>query len=205
MLLLHTWPVSAASDEDQIQAAKLALRRQIRAVVKSLPAGRKATTSVLMMDILRRQTVWLESRSILFFAPLPDEPDLWPLLSEAMAAGKIVAMPRFDKARDGYTAAQVTDIRSHVQSGEFGIREPDKSCSDVPLNRLDLVLVPGVAFDVRGWRLGRGKGHYDRVLADVRGRKCGVAFDEQLVDAVPVGPLDIRLNCILTPTRWIET
>ncbi|MBP9903534.1 MAG: 5-formyltetrahydrofolate cyclo-ligase, partial [Verrucomicrobia bacterium] len=74
-----------------------------------------------------------------------------------------------------------------------------------PLNRLDLVLVPGVAFDPRGGRLGRGQGYYDRLLAGVRGTKCGVAFDEQIVDAVPVGPLDIRLNCILTPTRWIET
>jgi 5-formyltetrahydrofolate cyclo-ligase len=67
-----------------------------------------------------------------------------------------------------------------------------------------LALVPGVAFDVRGGRLGRGRGFYDRLLAGVSGAKCGVAFDEQIVDAVPAGPLDIRLNCILTPTRWIE-
>jgi 5-formyltetrahydrofolate cyclo-ligase len=73
------------------------------------------------------------------------------------------------------------------------------------LNRLDLVLVPGVAFDARGGRLGRGKGFYDRLLSAVNGTKCGVAFDEQIVDAVPVGPLDVLVNCILTPTRWIET
>ena len=85
------------------------------------------------------------------------------------------------------------------------MREPAAHCAEVPLNRLDLVLVPGVAFDARGGRLGRGKGFYDRLLAAVRGTKCGVAFDEQIVDAVPNGPLDIRLNCILTPTRLIET
>ena len=89
--------------------------------------------------------------------------------------------------------------------GKFGVREPAERCAPVPLNRLDLVLVPGIAFDIRGGRLGRGQGYYDRLLSAVTGLKCGVAFDEQIVDAVPVGPLDVRLNCILTPTRWIET
>ena len=60
------------------------------------------------------------------------------------------------------------------------------------------------AIDGSGTRLGRGKGYYDRLLAAVRGTKCGVAFDEQIVGAIPVGPLDIRVNCIVTPTRWVE-
>jgi 5-formyltetrahydrofolate cyclo-ligase len=67
-----------------------------------------------------------------------------------------------------------------------------------------LILVPGVAFDLRGYRLGRGKGFYDQLLAAVRGPTCGVGFDEQIVDAVPVEPHDVRLSCLLTPTRWIE-
>ena len=89
--------------------------------------------------------------------------------------------------------------------GKFGIREVAELSPEMALNQLDLALAPGVAFDPHGRRLGRGKGFYDRLLAGVCGTKCGVAFDEQLVDAVPVGPLDIPLNCILTPTRWIET
>lgn len=133
------------------------------------------------------------------------EPSIWPLLAEALAAGKTVALPRFVSANKGYAGFQVCDPSRDLASGRFGIIEPLPSCPEVQLNRLDLVLVPGVAFDARGARLGRGKGFYDRLLADVRGTKCGVAFDEQMVDAVPVGPLDIRLNCILTPTRWIET
>ena len=72
------------------------------------------------------------------------------------------------------------------------------------MNRLDLVLVPGVAFDLQGRRLGRGRGFYDRLLADVDGIKCGIAFDEQMVNEVPAGPPDVRLNFILTPTRCVE-
>ena len=70
--------------------------------------------------------------------------------------------------------------------------------------RLDLVLVPGVAFDLHGRRLGRGRGYYDRLLSQVGGRTCGVAFDEQVVSEVPVEAHDVLLNCILTPTRWFE-
>jgi 5-formyltetrahydrofolate cyclo-ligase len=76
--------------------------------------------------------------------------------------------------------------------------------ASAPLNRLDFILVPGVAFDLHGRRLGRGRGFYDQLLANVRGRTCGVAFDEQIVRDVPIEPHDVSLNCILTPTRWVE-
>jgi 5-formyltetrahydrofolate cyclo-ligase len=67
-----------------------------------------------------------------------------------------------------------------------------------------LILVPGVAFDLRGGRLGRGRGYYDRLLSGLQGYRCGVAFDEQIVDRVPLEPHDASLNCILTPSRWVE-
>ena len=82
------------------------------------------------------------------------------------------------------------------------MREPREHCAALALNRLDFVLVPGVAFDLDGRRLGRGKGYYDRLLATVTGAACGVAFDRQIVPRVPSEPHDARLNCILTPTRW---
>ncbi|MEY2466031.1 MAG: 5-formyltetrahydrofolate cyclo-ligase, partial [Verrucomicrobiota bacterium] len=73
-----------------------------------------------------------------------------------------------------------------------------------PIKPLDLILVPGVAFELHGRRLGRGKGFYDRLLADMRGTTCGVAFDEQIVAEIPVEPHDVHLDYLLTPTRWIE-
>jgi 5-formyltetrahydrofolate cyclo-ligase len=77
-------------------------------------------------------------------------------------------------------------------------------CLAQPVNKLDLVLVPGVAFDLHGRRLGRGKGFYDQLLATVRGTTIGAAFEQQVVREVPVEPHDVYLNCILTPTRWLE-
>ena len=96
------------------------------------------------------------------------------------------------------------ELSRDLKTGQFGIREPADACPLIPLNRLDFVLVPGVAFDLQGRRLGRGKGYYDRLLAEVRGKTCGVAFDEQIVEELPLEPHDVLVNCILTPTRWIE-
>ncbi len=177
----------------------------MRARLEAMTPAHRVAASASLGARLKRQPAWAEARAILFFAPLPDEPDIWPLLADALLAGKTAALPRYSTRGKTYHAAIVKHLESELQSGEFGIREPGASCREIRLNRLDLVLVPGVAFDARGGRLGRGKGFYDRLLSAVNGTKCGVAFDEQIVEAVPVVPLDIRVNCILTPTRWIET
>jgi 5-formyltetrahydrofolate cyclo-ligase len=140
----------------------------------------------------------------LFFAPLPAEVDLWPLLEEGFAAGKIVALPRFDSASQSYIACRVQNLRDEIISGQFSIREAHKNCVEIPSREIDLVLVPGIAFDLHGHRLGRGKGFYDRLLAEIRGVKCGAAFDEQIAEKIPVEPHDILMDFILTPTRCAE-
>lgn len=182
---------------------KVALRQEVRTRLKTLSAERRATDSALACSRLERQGVWKEAASILFYAPLPQEPDIWRLVGDSLAAGKVVALPRYDAAAGKYVACRIQDL-DDVSHGHFRIREPGAHCEHLDLNRLDLVLVPGVAFDQHGRRLGRGKGFYDRLLALVRGATCGVAFDEQIVAEIPVEPHDVHVNCILTPTRWIK-
>jgi 5-formyltetrahydrofolate cyclo-ligase len=188
-----------------LDSAKAELRAKVRARSKTLTAAERGSASAALCARLRQQRIWLEARWVLLFSPLPTEPDVRSLLTEAIADGRTVALPAFEAETGGYSARQVVNPATDLVSGKFGIQEPAANCAGVPLNRLDLVLVSGIAFDSRGGRLGRGKGFYDRLLAAVNGLKCGVAFDEQLVDVVPVGPMDVRVNCILTPTRWIET
>jgi len=188
-----------------LESAKANLRQLLRLRGRLLSATARIAPSSSLCARLRNQSSWRNAKSILLFAPLAEEPDIWPLLSEAIAAGKTVALPAFVPGTSLYTARQIIEPARDLVPGKFGIREPAANCPEVALNRLDLALVPGIAFDVSGGRLGRGKGFYDRLLPAVNGLKCGVAFDEQIVDVVPVGPMDVRLNCILTPTRWIET
>ena len=188
----------------KLSDSKDVLRQQVRAQLKSMVAGQRARMSKQACLLLEQQTVWKRAKTIFFYAPLPEELDIWPLLRDSLATKKTAALPRFDSATGRYVACEIADLARDISNGQFGIREPAGHCIAVPPNRLDLILVPGVAFDVHGRRLGRGKGFYDQLLVSVRGTTCGVAFDEQIVEAVPVEPHDVHLNCILTPTRWIE-
>jgi 5-formyltetrahydrofolate cyclo-ligase len=189
---------------EQLQSSKQALRQEIRARLQSLTETQRADYSAKARALLSAQPGWQAAETILFFAPFAGEVDIWPLVDKAIAANKSVALPHFATLLDRYVACEIHELDRDLKVGRFGIREPADRCLQIPLNRLDFVLVPGVAFDLQGRRLGRGKGYYDRLLADLRGTICGVAFDEQIVNDLPVGPTDISVNCILTPTRFIE-
>lgn len=185
-----------------IQKVKVALRERIRAALQTISPEVRVTASAQARALLKRETIWGKAQTILFFAPLPEELDIWPLLAEALADGKTVALPRFVSSTRTYAAARVQDLQRDIRTGKFGIREPAEHCQEILLGQVDLVLVPGMAFDLHGCRLGRGKGFYDQLLSAVRGVKCGVAFDEQIVSEVPATLRDERVSCILTPTRW---
>ena len=188
-----------------VKQLKSALRADMRDVINNITSQDRVRGSEQICSRLSHQVFWQEAQSIMLFAPMPEETDIWPLIRLAMESGKRVALPFYMTSSRSYVARQVQDLQEDIEIGAFGIREPVEGCDEVPLNRLDLVLVPGLAFDTCGRRLGRGKGFYDQLLTRAGGIKCGVTFDEQIVDLVPVEPHDVRVNCILTPTRCIET
>lgn len=187
----------------EIAERKRALRRQIRDVQDRVSADERARASAELCRQIQLQPIWQESRHVLLFSPLPDEPDIRPLLEAARRAGQRVALPRFDAGRSDYEARWIESANALVR-GHFGILEPGAGAPVAELNRLDFILVPGVSFDCSGRRLGRGKGYFDRLLAQVRGHKCGVAFEWQVVAEVPVEPHDIGVNSLLTPSRWFR-
>jgi len=181
--------------------SKTELRVQTRALVRAVRPEERQGFSLKLREIVLAHEIWRYAQNVLLFTPLPDEPDITVLLEEAWRGGKTVTLPQTDPATGGY-AASIVRNQGEMRPGRFGVPEPAAGCPVILLNQLDLVLVPGVAFDLLGGRLGRGKGFYDRLLAQVRGHKCGVAYDLQIVSSVPVEPHDIRVDSILTPTRW---
>jgi len=202
----HELPRSPALSIRQSQSileTKASLRQRLRERLKGISPVEKATESAHLCRLLREQSLWKRARCVLFYAALSDEVDVWPLLEVAIAEGKIVALPRYCSEQACYGAARLQNPGNDTKTGEFGIREPTAECTGVPLNQLDLILVPGVGFDLSGRRLGRGKGYYDRLLIGVRGAKCGLAFEKQIVMAIPAEPHDITLDYIVTPKRWL--
>lgn len=183
---------------------KQLIRAQFRRLLRQRPPASRTADSAALCERLLNSAIWEETRTVLFFAPLADEPDLWPALQFILRQGLTVALPRFDQSKGSYTACIVRNLSRDLVTGLHGIREPRPGSEEHPLNLLDLVLVPGVAFDLRGRRLGRGAGHYDRLLTGVRGTTCGIAFDEQISGELPVEPHDVFVDCILTPTRWLQ-
>ena len=179
------------------------IRKEVRQRIQQLSSDdRKKLSETAAKNLLGRPE-WRTAKTVLAYLPLIDELDLLPALEQAAEAGKTVALPRFVPDQGKYCAATVDAPFKNLVTGNFGVLEPPLGAVCIPLNRLDFVLVPGVAFDLNGYRLGRGKGFYDRLLAEVTGVKCGVAMDEQIVRSLPVESHDIPMNFILTPTRWL--
>ena len=180
---------------------KATLRRQLRERLQSLSADERSQASAQIRQRLAGQPVWQKAQSILFYFPTASEPDLWPLAIAALSRGQQVALLRYAPDTDSYVPCLVREAARDLQPGRFGIPEPAAHCPIFNLKQLDLALVPGIGFTLDGGRLGRGKGYFDRLLAEVPGFKCGVAFDCQVTAEIPLEPHDVRLNCILTPTR----
>jgi 5-formyltetrahydrofolate cyclo-ligase len=172
--------------QTDIPAAKAALREHIRAALEKISPAVRAVESIELCERLKPQLQ--SARTILFFAPLPGEIDLWPLLEESAPAGKTAALPWFDPATQTYRARRVQNLAGEIVTGKFGVREPASRCAEIPLERFDLVLVPGVAFDLSGNRLGRGQGFYDRLL-----------------EKIPAEPHDAKVDFVLTPARCVKT
>jgi 5-formyltetrahydrofolate cyclo-ligase len=181
---------------------KAELRAHMRAALGRISL---AVRMVESLELCARLEPQLQSaRSILFFAPLPDELDVWLLLEKLLPARKICALPAFDAATQAYVARRVRNLETDITPGKFGVSEPLPECAEIPLDCFDLVLVPGVAFDLSGSRLGRGRGFYDRILAAASGVKCGVAYDFQLLEQIPTELHDASVNFVFTPTRCVR-
>jgi len=184
------------------QSAKAAIRCEIQAGRARLSEAERQRASVEICNRIRNHSIWANAQSVLLYAALPDELDLTPLLEASLTAGKTTSLPSFDRQTRSYQCRIIKDPARELKPGHYQVLEPDDRCPVMQLKRLDLVLVPGVGFTPGGDRLGRGKGYYDRLLAQVTAVTCGVALDIQLVAQLPREPHDICLDLIVTPTRW---
>ncbi len=175
------------SDEKQL------LRARVLETIRGIAAAARAEKSAAIAAHLGRL------RGVVFgFAPMRLEPD-W---TAAMEPEWTVALPRIEGG--GLHFHRVADF-AKLAKGPLGIREPVEG-EFVPYAAAEFVLVPGVAFDRAGRRLGRGGGFYDRVFGEpaLSARRVAICFSEQLVDRVPVEAHDAMVDAIVTEDGWID-
>ena len=182
-----------------IPMTKQEMRREIRKAKADFAAMMPAWSAAICRSIAASPE-WKAASTVLLYHALPDEPQLQALLDKALTAGKQVLLPVVvgdDLVIRHYEGSK------YLAEGAYSIMEP--TGEDLPREAygdIDLAIVPGMAFDREGHRLGRGRGYYDRLLPRLTHASfIGVCFPFQLLEAIPHEPHDVRMNRILTPLQ----
>jgi 5-formyltetrahydrofolate cyclo-ligase len=188
---------------------KQRIREQMRQQRMMLSYCERSKKSGQICSLLQKQDVFLEAKNILFFAPAFGEPDILPL-AEKFFTKKNIFFPKIlplsvthhHKSKERCMTVKKVHSFECLEKGAFGILEPKDHLSDSSPNHLDLVLVPALAIDFSGNRLGFGGGYYDRFLYDLRVQKCAVIYDFQLFQSLLREPHDVPVDAFVTEFQF---
>lgn len=172
---------------------KKELRRRIRACIAAHTPQELERMSEDVIAALERHPLFRSARSVMLYHSMPTEVDTRPLL-QRWACSKELWLPLMEGDR---ICAKRYKTAEDLQTGAFGIREPKQDAPSADPQQLDLVVVPGMAFDRHGNRLGHGKGYYDRFLRPLSVPRIGICFPFQLVEDVPHDELDCRMDEVI--------
>lgn len=188
------------------EGAKRALRDGVLARRDALAGEERAAKSRALLARLIALPQITAARVVLGFVTFRSEVDTLPILVWCLSHGIAVTVPRITGPHH-MEACPVTDLASDLVDGHFGIAEPREGLAPIGPSLIDVVLVPGAAFDRHGGRMGYGGGYYDTYLDRLRddALRVGVAFDLQLVDDVPRQRHDRCVDLVVTEARAVET
>lgn len=190
---------SAASSSELLQA-KAALRKEVIARRDAADGEmRKRAAQAIIRDLLALPA-YRAAGTVAAYASFGSELGTSAFIAKTLADGKQLLLPRINRAQRALELRHVIDPAADLVTGVWGIREPAEHCEIVPVAMIDFVLVPGVAFTQDGARLGYGGGFYDRLLAslDRRTARIAAAFQLQIVEQLPEGPQDQRVDMVVT-------
>jgi 5-formyltetrahydrofolate cyclo-ligase len=200
--ILHLMADSSAHASDQdLDRAKAALRLRARAARRTvLPEYRAAHAHAVAERVLALPEM-ASAAAVMLYGPSPEEVDVSVLEFALRQRGVRIAYPRMAGFRT--LSVHWVDDPAVLLRGEFGLLEPPEDAPQTAISHISAIIVPGVAFDSEGNRLGFGGGYYDSLLGgpDPVPPTIGVAYDEQIVDAVPHNERDRPTDIVVTPTR----
>jgi len=173
---------------------KVSLRQQMLAKRRALEPDQAEVASQQIAAKVLQHTAFKNAHRILFYASKGNEVHTFPLIAQALELGKQISLP---KAHESHLSLHPVSSLTELQLGNFGVLEPVQ-LSEIKLEEIDLIIVPIVAFDSENYRLGYGKGYYDKLLAGSEAYKLGLAYRFQQLAQIPHDPWDVCLDEIIT-------
>jgi 5-formyltetrahydrofolate cyclo-ligase len=178
---------------------KRELRRATVARRDQLSPDEIRRLSAAASSLLAQLPEFRAAHTVMFFVSFGSEVDTLPAIRVALADGKRVAAPRADRRRHGLKPCEVTDLEADLAPGAYNIREPQRHCRPVPLDEIDVIIVPAAAWGEDGYRVGYGGGYYDRFLGRVPSAlRIGLGLEMQVVPEAPHGRKDLPVDILVT-------
>ncbi len=149
---------------------------------------------------------FLEANIVLLYINSANEVNSQQIIKRCFDINKIVILPAFNTNTHEMQLMKVDDIDTDLSVGSRGILEPDDSrCNIVPIECIDIAIIPGIAFDEKGGRIGSGEGYYDRLIPQltITTRKVALAFEDQIVQQIQMDAHDKHVDIIITDERII--
>ena len=183
------------------KTTKNSLRKRILTLLRTQKEEERSVKSSRIFKKLFRLKEFKDSSTILFYASFDGEVETFDMIKQAIKLGKKIGLPSILKKAKTVIPVLVKSVGGDLKEGFYGIKQPRRTPeSEIALNDIDLVVVPGVAFDKDNCRLGRGGGYYDRFLKKLPSQtfKVGLAFDFQIVGSLPHREHDVAVDRVLT-------
>lgn len=197
---------------ETIADQKRALRKLMVERRDSLTPSRRAQYSATITMQLLAMAAYQRAKTVMAYMSFGSEFDTSRFMEQVLRDGKNLALPRVDKINHALVIHQIDNV-SDVEVGVFGIREPRADAPLIDLSEIDFMLIPGLAFDRTGMRMGYGAGFYDQLLVRIaavknaqtpQSTRVSAVFATQIVEAVPCTGHDQRIHFIITENEQIE-
>lgn len=182
---------------------KKELRAKLKSLLAAMPADARQAKSRQAAELLFTTPEYQKTEVLMIYLSLPHEADTTAIVLRAWKDHKRVLAPRVGWESRQMIPVEINDLDdAEVTNADYGLREPTRG-APFPTALIDMVIVPGLGFDEQGNRLGRGRGFYDRFLGnpDFKGVSCALAFEDQVVAAIPANELDVRVHMLVTDQK----
>jgi 5-formyltetrahydrofolate cyclo-ligase len=178
----------------------------ISKILEELPESDLSRKLQRIVERLFEFANFIEAGTVLLYVKREFEVETTDIIKGCYSRKKNVVLPAFDIQKNKMKLMKVENLKQHLKKGPLDIAEPDPDvCKPVPIDQIDIAVVPGLAFDEKGGRIGFGEGHYKRLMTKLPSttRKIAIAFEEQIVPQIPMDSRNKNVDIIVTDERII--